>query len=213
MAEAIDHSLGRLTDADLRAIAVYLKTVPRVHDPADSRPRYAWGSASNELSAVRGVVTPREGDAMSGPQLYDAWCATCHQVDAQGSFDGGLPPLFHNTALGQPSSNNLVLVMLEGIHRQGEFAELPMPAFAHLSDRQLATLGSWLTRRYGNPAASVTDDQVATLRRGGSPSHLVIAVQAAIALVVAVVAALLVAWRRRSNEREASGRANASRHG
>jgi len=213
MAEAIDHSLGRLTDADLRAIAVYLKTVPRVHDPADSRPRYAWGSASNELSAVRGVVTPREGDAMTGPQLYDAWCATCHQVDAQGSFDGGLPPLFHNTALGQPSSNNLVLVMLEGIHRQGEFAELPMPAFAHLSDRQLATLGSWLTRRYGNPAASVTDDQVATLRRGGSPSHLVIAVQAAIALVVAVVAALLVAWRRRSNEREASGCANASRHG
>jgi len=88
-----------------------------------------------------------------------------------------------------------------------------MPGFAHLSDRQLATLGSWLTRRYGNPAASVTDDQVATLRRGGSPSHLVIAVQAAIALVVAVVAALLVAWRRRSNEREASGRANASRHG
>jgi len=56
---------------------------------------------------LRGVAPPQNADAMNGPQLYDAWCPTCHQVDARGSFDGGLPPLVHNTALGQPSSDNL----------------------------------------------------------------------------------------------------------
>ena len=199
MSEAIDQSLRHLTDADLQAMAVYLKGVPGMHDPADSRPRYAWGSPTNELSAVRGVATPRDGDAMNGAQLYDAWCATCHQVDAQGSFDGGLPALFHNTALGRPSSDNLVLVMLDGVRRQGALDELPMPGFAQLSDHQLATLGSWLTQRYGNPAASVSVDQVSVLRRGGAASHLVIAVQVAIAtLVIVVVIVALILWRHRA---------------
>ncbi len=197
MAEAIDESLRHLTENDLRAIAVYLKTVPAVHDPADSRPRYAWGSAMNELSTVRGVSMSTDDNALTGAQLYDAWCATCHQVDAQGSFDGGLPPLFHNTALGQPSTDNLVLVMLQGIRRQSTHEELPMPAFGQLSDRQLATLGSWLTRQYGNPAVSVTEEQVATLRRGATSSRLVHAARAGIVVAIVLILVLFVWMRRR----------------
>ena len=71
MAEAVDASLRHLTDADLRAMAVYLKAVPAVHEPADTRPRYAWGSATSELSAVRGVAWPEDAERMTGPQLYD----------------------------------------------------------------------------------------------------------------------------------------------
>jgi mono/diheme cytochrome c family protein len=55
---------------------------------------------------------------VSGPQLYDAYCATCHQARGQGSFEGGLPSLLQNTALGRENINNLVMVMLEGLHRQ-----------------------------------------------------------------------------------------------
>jgi mono/diheme cytochrome c family protein len=50
---------------------------------------------------VRVVALPQDPEQMTGPQLYDAYCATCHQARGQGSFDGGLPPLFHNTALGR----------------------------------------------------------------------------------------------------------------
>jgi mono/diheme cytochrome c family protein len=69
---------------------------------------------------------------VSGPQLYDAYCATCHQARGQGSFEGGLPSLLQNTALGRENINNLVMVMLEGLHRQ---PNVLMPGFAkELSD-------------------------------------------------------------------------------
>jgi len=114
MAEAVDNSLHLLTRDDLKAIAVYLKTVPPVHDPADTQPVFAWGSPSDELTSIRGVALPQDRNSMTGPQLYDAYCATCHQAEGQGSFDGGLPSLLHNTALGRINTNNLVIVMLEG---------------------------------------------------------------------------------------------------
>ena len=116
----------------------------------------------------------------------------------QGSFDGGLPPLFHNTALGRSNTNNLVMVMLDGIHRETDPPEFPMPGFAKLSDRQLATLGSYLTQRYGNPNAAVTLAQVTTLRAGGAASHLVLLARLAIAVgIIAIFAALVFFVRRR----------------
>jgi mono/diheme cytochrome c family protein len=201
MAEAIDKSLRHLTEADLRSIAVFLKTVPAVREPADTRPRHAWGAEGNDLSSIRGVALPQDADRMTGPQLYDAYCATCHQASGEGSFDGGLPPLFHNTALGRSNTDNLVLVMLEGIHRDTEPPQLPMPGFAKLSDRQLAALGTYVMQRYGNPGANVTVDQAARLRSGGAPSHLLLLARlgsaaGCIALVVAFV--LVIRYRRKS---------------
>lgn len=199
MGEAIDDSLRHLTDADIRAIVTYVKTVPAVHEAADTRPRFDWGGPSNELATIRGVAWPANVQQLTGPQLYDAWCATCHQDNAQGTPDREMPSLFHNTALGRPESDNLVLVMLDGVHRRGDTV-LKMPGFAQdMSDHELATLGRWLVTRYGNPAAKVTDAQVADLRVGGRPPNFAAILQAAIgvgaAIIVTIVAWLL--WRRR----------------
>src|SRR5690606_10506079 len=107
---------------------------------------------------------------MTGPQLYDAHCATCHQAQGQGTRGGGLPALYHNTALGRTNTNNLVMVMLDGITRHGDITERVMPGFrTTMSDVQIATLGTYLTEHYGNPEAKVTAAQVATLRNGGEP--------------------------------------------
>lgn len=199
MAEAIDHSLRHLTKEDLRAIAVYIKSVRAVHDAADSRPVYAWGSAKNELNNIRGVPLPKDLNQMTGPQLYDAHCATCHQASAQGSFDGDLPPLFHNTALGRSNSNNLVMVMLDGIQRQAGTEETLMPGFRHsLSDQQIATLGTYLIGAYGNPASKVTVDQVKTLRAGGGASNLAQAGMAVVLLLI--IAAILLFMRRKRRQ-------------
>jgi mono/diheme cytochrome c family protein len=197
MAEAIDASLRHLTGADLRAIVAYVKTVPALHEVADTRPRFDWGAPSNDLATIRAVAWPANPAQLTGPQLYDAWCATCHQDNAQGSLDREMPSLYHNTALGNPESNNLVLVMLDGIHRRGDTV-LPMPGFAQdMTDHQLATLGAWLVVRYGNPAAKVTEAQVANLRQGGGPSYLVPVVQALIGIGAAVVIAIIVLGVRR----------------
>jgi mono/diheme cytochrome c family protein len=200
MAEAIDHSLRHMTVEDVRAIAVYLKTVPALRDGTDTKPAFAWGNASDDLAAIRGVPVPEDRDQWSGARLYGAYCASCHQAQGQGSFDGGLPPLFHNTALGRTNTNNLVMAILVGVRRE---PDVNMPGFTgELSDRQIATLGSYLIRHFGNPGARVTADQVAALRAGGAGgAWLVPAMRVAMALAVLLaiaVAVALVSWRRRA---------------
>lgn len=197
MVEAIDNSLRFLSEGDLRAIAVYLKAVPPLRDAGDSRPAYGWGGPADDLKTIRGAALPSSLDQMSGPQLYDAYCASCHEAQAQGSFDGRMPSLFHNATLGRSNTSNLVMVMLAGIER-GEAREVLMPGFAHeLSDLQVATLGSYLTQRYGNPQATVTPGQAGKLRRGGGTSPVVVVVQTAMAVVGLLLMAALVLFLRR----------------
>ncbi|MFI4926221.1 MAG: c-type cytochrome [Burkholderiales bacterium] len=200
MAEAVDNSLRHLAAADLEAIVRYLKSVPAQRDPAQARPAYAWGAVGDDLPAVRGVAWPADRAQLSGPQLYDAHCATCHQASAQGTFDARMPPLFHNAALGRVSADNLVLVILDGLHRQ---SDVFMPGFrATLSDQQLATLATYLRTRWGNSdGAAVSAQSVADLRsprrHGGGLLWLARAGIAAGVFVVLALAFLLVRHRRR----------------
>jgi mono/diheme cytochrome c family protein len=111
--------------------------------------------------------------------------------------------LFHNTSLGHANTNNLVQVMLHGVHRVG--ADSVMPGFAHeLTDTQIATLGNYLLTSYGNHEAKVTEPQVVKLRdpaTAGADNTLVTLARAGIAAGVIVVLAFMV-WllrRRRTN--------------
>jgi cytochrome c553 len=142
---------------------------------------------------------------MSGAQLYDAYCATCHQDQGQGGR--GIPRLFQTTALGTTHTNNLVAVILQGVHRQND---VPMPGFANeLSDQQIVTLGGYLIQHFGNPNATVTVNQVKTLRGGGSLSPLIIEVRAALlAGAVVVLAAILLLVTRRRSDGEPDGTAD-----
>lgn len=197
MAEAVDHSLRYLSEEDLRAIAAYVKAVPAVHDAADTRPVDAWGAPHDELNSVRGVGWPTDRNQLTGPQLYDAHCATCHQAQGQGSFDGGLPPLFHNTALGRSNTNNLVMVLLDGVERQADGRQVLMPGFRKaLSDQQIATLGGYLERSYGNPDARVTAEQVRKLRSAAPSMTLVWLVQGGMLAVLALALFFLLRRRR-----------------
>lgn len=201
MAEAIDHSLKHLSDADLNAIAHYVKGVPAIRDKADTQPVTQWGKAGDELSSIRGVPLPQNLNKMSGAQLYDAQCASCHQAKGEGSFDGSLPPLFHNSVTGRSNSNNLVMAILDGVERQdgkGSHAGHRMPAFRQtLSDEQIVTLGNYVQKMYGNPDVKVTAEQVTTLRTGGPASNLIGLARAGIIVGVLVLLALLLWWRGR----------------
>ncbi|MGI4858831.1 MAG: c-type cytochrome [Janthinobacterium lividum] len=185
MAEAVDNSFRYLTPADLRAMALYLKSTPAIHDAADVRPADQWGAPGvgpdAGVDAIRGVPLPADPSAMSGAQLYDAHCAACHQARGEGVADGpgmgvdhpGLPSLFHNTALGHANTNDLVMVILYGVQRQAGSvagaasgaANVSMPPFGDLlSDEQIVVLGNYLLKQYGNPQSHVTAEQVKTLR-------------------------------------------------
>ena len=202
MAEAVDHSLKHLSPEDLKAIAVYIKSVPAVKDASVKQAADSFGSARDDLDSIRGVALPKDINTMTGIQLYDANCASCHQAQAQGTEDGGLPSLFHNTTLGHSNTNNLVQVLLHGVHRVG--ADSVMPGFSHeLSDKQISTLGNYLLTSYGNPQAKVTESQVAKLRdpaKAGMDTSLV--TMARTAMVVGILVALaLIVWLLRRRRR------------
>jgi len=207
MLEAVDHSLRYLSEPDLRAMAVYLKEMPAIRSNTSVRPAYAWGGPSPGLQEVRGMALPREPEKATGEQLYDAHCATCHPAGGEGTPGGGMPPLFHNTTVGHIDTSNLVLVILGGIHHTGSTLEVTMPGFADtLTDTEVATLGTYLVKNFGNPAAVVTEAQVRQLRAGGEPSQLVTLARVGIVLGLLVLAGLiyLVVRRRRSARGDAA---------
>jgi mono/diheme cytochrome c family protein len=198
MAEAVDNSFRHMSDADLKAIAVYLKSIPSIHEAADTRPADAWGKPQNGVDDVRGVAWPADSSQLTGAQLYDGYCASCHQAKGEGASDGGLPSLVHNTALGRTNTDNLVMVMLEGVKHKADAPDILMPGFAGLlSDQQIATLGNYLLTQYGNPDAKITVKQVQTLRAGGEQSALVGLARAGLIAVMLVIVTVIVLLVRR----------------
>ena len=149
----------RVVPNDFRIKSLYDVGVdwPLSYDDLEPFYQHARGGASDGMAYLRGEALPADPAKMSGAQLFDARCATCHQAGGQGSFDRGLPALFHNTVLGRGNGNNLAMAMLEGVQRaqpQGDALETRMPAFRTvMSDQQIATLANYLTQTYGNPAA------------------------------------------------------------
>ncbi|WP_121041302.1 c-type cytochrome [Stenotrophomonas rhizophila] len=217
MAEAIEHSLRHLDESDLQAMAMYLKQVPAASVKGEKRPAYSYGPAAlpagynfddpqshrsledaarttpngKELLASRSYT---EYDRVTdGARLYANACASCHQPNGQGTGDNYYPSLTHNTTVGASTPNNLVMTILDGVHRQGSDGPTAMPGFAHdMTDEQVAAVANYVSQRFGNPEMRVTAEEVTVLRAGG-PVPLIrklvpwLAAAGALALV-------LVAW-------------------
>jgi mono/diheme cytochrome c family protein len=198
MGEAVEHSFQYLSDADLNAMATYMRTVPALHDPSDHRSRFAFGTASSELGRLRGKYgIGNQGGEPTGAQLFEGNCSSCHAPLGQGSKDGYYPSLFSNSVLGASSPNNLIAVILYGVDRTTRQGQAYMPGFAGgpnalaaLSDHDIVLLGNYLLEHYGRPGIVVTALKVAEVRRGGPSSSLVALARAGVA--VAAMALVLI---------------------
>jgi mono/diheme cytochrome c family protein len=211
MGEAVEHSFQYLSDADLNAMATYVRTVPAIHDPSDRRSRFAFGKASSDLGLLRGKYGIRNDDGdPTGAELFQANCASCHSALGQGSKDGYYPSLFSNSALGSNNPNNLIATILNGVDRTTSKGQAYMPGFAGgphdlaaLADQKIALLGNYLFERYGRPGVVVGAEQVADVRRGGPSSSLVALARvgvAAAAIAVFLIAFVVAARLKRRNK-------------
>jgi mono/diheme cytochrome c family protein len=149
MAEAVENSTSRMTDADLTAIAVYLKALP-------ASPRAATPAIAASDVRMR-----------AGAAVYEANCTACHGWDGKG--EGLLfPPLARNPIVQQDSAETLIRVVLAGaraVQTQGAPTAPAMPSFAwRLDDRQVADMLTYIRNAWGNEAAPVSADSVAALR-------------------------------------------------
>lgn len=180
MAEAIEHSLRYLSDDDLHSMAVYLKQVP----PTAIGPAIDVSQAPREVEPVSpATLEPLRNDdpqAMSdgkrtdGQTLYNGACASCHQIDGQGTDDQFYPSLIHNTATQGANADNLIMSVLQGVHREIDDYTVAMPAFGEqLNDEQIAAVSNYVLSQFGNPELEVDAARVTELRQGGPTPLLV----------------------------------------
>jgi mono/diheme cytochrome c family protein len=151
MAEVTFHSLQYLTDDDLRAMAVYLKSLP---------PR---GEGRPEPKAQ--MVAP--GVMELGRTVYVQQCAMCHKEDGTG-FPPAFPPLANNQSIEMESPVNAVRMVLNGGYApatRGNPRPYGMPPFAHLlNDEELAAVVTYIRVAWGNGGTPVTVQQANQLR-------------------------------------------------
>lgn len=151
MAEVVYTSLQHWSEDDLRAIAVFLQSLPR-----DKVPVSAKGEVRVDLS--------------KGRKLYDRHCADCHGAQGEGARPGGAvvdavqgerwayPPLAGNRAVTMDSTANLVRMVRSGgfaPSTAGHPRPYGMPPF-DLSNDDMAAVLSYIRTSWGNQAAPVS---------------------------------------------------------
>jgi mono/diheme cytochrome c family protein len=148
MADVISYSTSFISDADRRAIAVYLKSQP----------------ASPSVAAS----SPDAGAMRRGAEIYSDACASCHLDNGIGQ-SRLFPPLGKDAMLQQPDPTGLEHLILGGT-RIGVSSSRPsplgMPSFAwKLTDQEIADVSTYIRNSWGNQAAPVAAADVSELRK------------------------------------------------
>jgi mono/diheme cytochrome c family protein len=149
MSEVVVNSTSKMSEADIRAIAVYLKDLP--------------------AGAPEPKVTPPPPAQMAdGEKLYKGACIACHEADGSGA-PRIYPPLPGNANLQSADASSTLRIILDG----AETVTTPrapnkgsMPAYAaKMTDQQIADVTNYIRNSWGNAAPLVTAEQVAKARR------------------------------------------------
>jgi mono/diheme cytochrome c family protein len=149
MSEVVVNSTSKMSDTDVRAIAVYLKSLPA-------------GAPEPE------VTPPPPAQMANGEKLYKDACIACHEADGS-SAPRIYPPLPGNANLQSANPASTLRVILDG----AETVTTPrapnkgsMPAYASkMSDQQIADVTTFIRNSWGNAAPAVSAAEVAKARR------------------------------------------------
>lgn len=149
MAEVVVNSTSLMHDADLHAMATYLKE-----------------RGSSGPAAPSALPT---GDArmQAGEAVYVDNCSACHKRDGSG-IALLFPPVAGNPLVQQADAATLRRIVLTGV--QGAATDAAptgqaMPSFGwRLSDRQVADVLTYIRNSWGNAAGAVTSEDVGKSR-------------------------------------------------
>jgi mono/diheme cytochrome c family protein len=153
MAEVVHNSLQYLTDEDIRAMGVYLKSIAE-HSPR-TQPVSPLPSAESSLLVSLGKT------------VYDARCASCHGAQGEGK-PPNWPPLAGNQSIEMESAVNPIRMVLNGGYppsTAGNPKPYGMPPFAGLlSDDEVAAVVTYIRTSWGNRGAAVSAHDANQLR-------------------------------------------------
>jgi mono/diheme cytochrome c family protein len=154
MAGVVAKSLQHLDEADLQAMAAYLKSLPQTPPPrAAGVPPVAAADAKAIMAA--------------GEKLYARHCADCHAADGAG-IAPAYPPLAGNRAISMDSAVNAIRIVLNGGFAPGTAGNsrpYGMPPFrTSLDDAAVAAVVSYVRNSWGNNAGLVSPLEVDRFR-------------------------------------------------
>lgn len=141
MAEVVFRSTQYLNDADLQAMAVYLKALPQ------------------QTQAAPQAKAPESAQLSSGATLYKEHCAQCHGEEGQGAR-GAYPALAGNRAVTLDTPANLVQTVLHGGFAPataGNPRPYGMPPFQQTLDGpQIAAVLTYIRHAWGHASSPVS---------------------------------------------------------
>jgi mono/diheme cytochrome c family protein len=149
MAEVVRNSTQHLADADLAAIATYLKDLPVTQK-----------GAAKANSVDQSVLT-------RGEALYIDNCTGCHLESGVGMAQV-FPPLKASAPVQAKDPATVLQAIIGGakvVATKEKPTALAMPAFGwKLSDQEIADLATYIRNAWGNRAEAVSAGQVAKVR-------------------------------------------------
>lgn len=158
MTDVVQHSMQHMSDADLTAIARYLKTLPST-DPQE-KPYVHDDTAARAL---------RTGDVSApGAAVYRDNCTACHRSDGRG-YTRVFPALGGNPVVQGKDATSLIHVLLTGSTLEGTKtapSAFTMPAFGwRLNDQEVADVTNFVRNSWGNTGSTVSATDVAKVRK------------------------------------------------
>ncbi|MDZ7279602.1 cytochrome c [Pantoea eucrina] len=163
MKSVVEHSSSHMTDADLHAIAAYLKFLGG-NPPLQAANVQKQQATEATLTAAKNLS--------EGERLYLDNCGACHFVTGKGA-PGVFPALDQASIVNAQDPTGLIHTILVGA-QQPFTAKAPstlaMPGFGQrLSDDEVAKLATFIRQGWSNNAPAVTGDQVADVRKTLKP--------------------------------------------
>ena len=157
MSDVIVHSMQYMSEADLTAIARYLKSLPAV-DATDTPHQYD--------PAVADALWNGD-DSKRGAAVYIDNCAACHRTDGHG-YTRVFPALAGNPVLLSDDPTSLIHIVLKGGTLPATHtapSTFTMPAFYwRLSDQEVADVVNFIRTSWGNKGGDVKATDVKGLR-------------------------------------------------
>jgi mono/diheme cytochrome c family protein len=157
MGEAVDHSFSQLAPEDIRAMVVYLRSVPAI--------------ASADLPATLAPPAPashKDGGGTPDPRgkmVFQGACVSCHGWTGESSISP-FATLTGAWAVNDPSAVNVAQIVISGTRRHTPEDAVSMPAFGSAySDVEIAAVANYVTARFGSKPSRITAQDVAELRK------------------------------------------------
>lgn len=158
MTEAFNNSTQFMEDADLAAIARYLKSLP--------------GDPQRDGTPWQYVAADTRQD-VPGAHTYATRCASCHGPDGKGQPEW-MPPLAGATSALARESASAINITLNGSQRvvaAGVPDAYRMPAFREqLSDAEIAQVLTYVRSTWGNHGEAIDAKAVGKLRGHTDPA-------------------------------------------